>query len=41
MLLELVSAKGSHTGLDASSAQSDEDEAHHGQSAGEREKHKH
>lgn len=33
MLLELVATKGSHTGLDASCAQSNEDEAHHGEGA--------
>lgn len=35
MLLELVTAKGGHAGLDASCAQSDEDEAHHGERAEE------
>lgn len=33
MLLELVATKGGHAGLDASCAQSDEDEAHHGERA--------
>lgn len=33
MVQELVAAKGSHAGLDASRAQGNEDEAHHGERA--------
>lgn len=35
MLQELVTAKGGHAGLDATRAQSDENEAHHGERAKE------
>lgn len=34
IFIKLISAKGSHTGFDATGAQSDEEEAHHGQRAG-------
>lgn len=34
IFIKLISAKGSHTGFDATGAQSNEEEAHHGQRAG-------